>query len=343
MPIKLIPPREGFSPYYYGRGTHIGVFVDKSTRATRPALAKRIIKSWERDIERGLFDQKAGLTFTDASVAYMEAGGHRRPVAKLVAHFGDDLLRPRDLPTDLTLAQHWQNKIDQAAATLFPTHTGATRNREVYSPSSAILKHAGLDFKIRRPKGSRGRELTGWLWPEQAEQLLIECYKLDPEFGLFCMFLLYTGIRLSEGSLWFTTDNLRISESYAFIPKTKNGTPHPIYLPPHLVVALANHPRGLERPGERVFRWHPGGRLYNMLYAAAEAAKVTLPDREAFHIFRHTHATWRLRYTGSTVKTLVDTGLWKSMQSANRYGHTVVSEEQRRADLLPAPKKADNG
>ena len=57
---------------------------------------------------------------------------------------------------------------------------------------SAILKHAGIDFKIRRPKGSRGRELTGWLWPEEAERLLTAAFKSDAEFGLLCMFLLYT-------------------------------------------------------------------------------------------------------------------------------------------------------
>jgi integrase len=291
MPIKLIPPRKGFSPYYYGRGTYLGVFVNRSTQASRPALAKRIIKAWESEIERGRFNTKNGLTFMSAAVSYIKAGGDKRALAKLIAHFGEKLVKEID-----------QRMIDTAAAELFPSHSNATRNREVYSPVSAVLKHAGLDFRIRRPKGSRGRVLTGWLWPEEAERLIREAVKIDPEFGLLCLFLLFTGLRLSEGTLRFTCDKLRLSESYAFIPTTKNGEPRPVYLPPQLVAALANHPRGLERGHQRVFRHRPSGRLYALLYRAAEAAGVNLPNREAFHIFRHTYGAWMRRYAGSDLR-----------------------------------------
>lgn len=326
MPIKLIPPRKGFSPYYYGRGTYLGEFVNRSTRADRPQTAKRVIKEWEREIERGRFDHK-GQTFISAAVAYLKAGGDKRPIAKLIAHFGEKPLVDID-----------QGTIDATAIELFPDHTNATRNREVYSPISAILKYAGIDFKLRRPKGSRGRELTGWLWPEDAERLVSEAIKIDAEFGLLCVFLLYTGLRLSEGTLRLTCDRLRLAEGYAFIPQTKNGEPRPVFLPPHLVAALANHPRGLERGSERVFRHRPGGRLYKLLYQAAEAAKVTLPEREAFHMFRHTYGTWMRRYGRVDTKGLVATGAWKSEQSASRYAHTVVSEEAQKAAMLPKIK-----
>ena len=75
--------------------------------------------------------------------------------------------------------------------------------------------------------------------------------------------------------------------------------------------------------------------LYDMLAAAAEAAKVTLPERQAFHIFRHTYGTWMRRYGGLDTRGLVGTGAWDSEQSANRYAHTIASEDARRADLLP--------
>jgi integrase len=327
MPIKLIPPRKGFSPYYYGRGTYLGVFVNRSTRASRPALAKRVIKDWENEIERGRFTTKKGPTFMSTAVSYIKGGGEKRPLAKLIAYFDEKRLEEID-----------QNAIDVAAAELFPSHSNATRNREVYSPISAVLKHAGLDFRIRRPKGSRGRVLTGWLWPEEAERLIREAAKIDLEFGLLCLFLLFTGLRLSEGTLRFTCDKLRLSESYAFIPTTKNGEPRPVYLPPQLVATLANHPRGLERGHQRVFRHRPSGRLYAMLYHAAEAAGVSLPDREAFHIFRHTYGAWMRRYAGSDTKGLVATGAWKSEQSASRYAHTIFSEEAQKSALLPKVK-----
>src|SRR6266508_1824664 len=52
--IKLIPPsKKRRTPFFSGRGTYLGVRVDRSTKTDRRALAKRIIKQWERQVERG--------------------------------------------------------------------------------------------------------------------------------------------------------------------------------------------------------------------------------------------------------------------------------------------------
>lgn len=326
MPIKLIPPREGFSPYFYGRGTHLGVFVDRSTKCVRPALAKRVIKEWEDQIERGRFAAKTGPTFLSAALAYKQAGGDERFIAKLIAHFKDKPLSEID-----------QGEVDAAALTLFPDHSPATRNREVYTPVSAVLKQAGFDFRLKRPKGSRGRELTGWLWPEEAERIFEEGRKLDREFGALLVFLCYTGCRINE-ALKLKCEDLRLAEAEAFVGRTKNGDPRRVFLPPVIVAELANHPRGLDRPGERVFRYAKSGRLYALLDKAATAAKITMPDREAFHIFRHTYASWMRRFAGADTKALVGTGAWRSEQSASRYAHSVVSEDAKLAALLPVGK-----
>src|SRR5260370_21412557 len=58
--------------------------------------------------------------------------------------------------------------IDNAAAELYPPATAATRNRQVYTPVSAVLKRAGIERQIKRPNGWRGRKLTHWLAPEHA-------------------------------------------------------------------------------------------------------------------------------------------------------------------------------
>jgi hypothetical protein len=71
---------------------------------------------------------------------------------------------------------------------------------------------------------------------------------------------------------------------------------------------------------------------------SAEAANVTLPEREAFHIFRHTYGSWMRRYGRVDPKGLVATGAWKSEQSASRYAHAVVSEEAQKSDMLPKIK-----
>lgn len=339
MSIKLIPPRKEIGQTnFYGRGTYLGVAVNKSTGTPRKPIAARIIRKWEQDIERGVFDAAKGETFMSAAVRYMEKGGERRFVARLIAHFGpDQLLRPA-LPQGESLEVYWQREIDNAAAALYPTQSVATRNREVYTPGSAILKTGGLKFTLTRPVGSRGQQLTGWLWPEQIEPLLNECAEIDLEFGILCLGYYLTGLRMAEWMNHLTCDQLRLQESYAFVPRTKNGEPRPIYLPPPLVAALANHPRGLDRGTEPVFRFHKGGRLYTWLKLAAKRAGVVLPKRQAFHIFRHTYGTQMSRVGGLSTKGLVATGAWKSEQAAARYQHMVFSEEAQKANLLPVPK-----
>lgn len=46
--------------------------------------------------------------------------------------------------------------------------------------------------------------------------------------------------------------------------------------------------------------------------------RVTLPPRSAFHIFRHTYATWMRRYAGADEATLIATGAWKDAKSVKR-------------------------
>lgn len=327
MPIKLIPPREGFSPYYYGRGTHFGTFVDRSTKARKRAVAAKIVRQWMQDIERGVFARPGEPTFASAALSYMQAGGERQYLTNLLTHFGDKLLREID-----------QAAIDGAAVALYPAASPATRNRHVYTPCSAVLRHAGTSFPLKRPKGAQGQQLTGWLSEDKAFPLLEQAFIADAEFGIYCVILLYTGLRLSE-PLNASCDDVNLAGAEMICGKTKNGEPRRVFLPTTAVAALANHPRGLDRKGEPLFRFSKGFTLYSLLRTAAEKAGVTLPKREAFHIFRHTYATWMRRHAGADVDTLVGTGAWKSRGSAARYMHMVVSEESQRAALLPAPKK----
>jgi hypothetical protein len=91
MPLKLIPPKEGKTPYWYVRGTHHGVYVERSTKATDRATASKILRTIKDDIERGIIAHRGEPTFLDAAVLYMAHTGtedgpfaapSRRPVLK---------------------------------------------------------------------------------------------------------------------------------------------------------------------------------------------------------------------------------------------------------------------
>jgi integrase len=324
MPLKLVEPIPGRTPYYWVRGTYLGCYVERSTKARKRKIAQQELKNIERDIELNAKD--AGVkTFSSAALSYMQAGGERKFITPLLDHFGK-----------APLARIDQAAIDHAAEKLYPDSSPATRNRQVYTPISAILKHAGVDKKLKRPKGSRGGKRTAWLEEADAFRLLKAAEKVNAEFGIICTMMLYTGMRLSE-CLEMEMDRLQIDRSYAYVPDTKTGEPRAVFLPPIVVRKLKGHPRGLKRTG-RLFRYHKGGRFYDFLEMAAERAKIELPPRTAFHIFRHTYGTWMRLFGKLDGIGLIRTGAWADLESVERYAHSVPSSEAMVAANLPIPK-----
>lgn len=331
MPLKLVPPKAGRSPYYRIRGTYLGVQCDRSTKSREKALAAKILRKVEADIEAGALTGRGAVGFAGAASAYMRAGGDRSYLAPLIEHFRDT-----PLPID-------QIAIDNAAAALYPEATAATRNRQVYTPISAVQKRVGFTQAIKRPKGWRGRKLTHWLTPKQAFSIFraIRRIKAPKEtrikFRILLILLCYTGMRLGD-ALGLKCANINLRRSEALIEMTKNGHPRLVYLPPAVVQELRAFPRGLNRQG-RLFSFHNGGRLRNLLKEALSLAGVVLPERVAFHVFSHTWATWMRRYGGLDTYDLVDTDRWRDPDSADRYAHVVVNETARKANLLPGAKK----
>jgi integrase len=171
-----------------------------------------------------------------------------------------------------------------------------------------------------------------WLWPEQAFAIFKAAGEIDPELEAYLTTLCYTGMRLGEATVLMLCSNVSLADGFAFVPYTKNGDPRPVHLPPVLVAALANHPRGLDRGGQTVFKFRKGGHLYRLL---GEVNRRSGLAGVTFHTFRHTYGTWMRRYGGLDTKGLVDTGTWRSEKAASRYAHTVASEEAQRANVLP--------
>jgi integrase len=326
MPLKLKAPRR--SPYWSVKGTYLGVRIDRSTKTGKRAIAAKILKQIEHEIECNLVARPGEPTFAGAAAAYMKAGGENVYLTQIIQHFGNKLLREID-----------QAAIDNAAMTIMPHLKPSTRNREVYTPISAVLNHVGAGFRIKRPKGAHGTRLMGWLRENEAFSLLRECFMDDPEFGVYVVVLLYTGCRMSE-PLKVKCDDVNLASSELFVPDTKNGEPRRVFLPVTAITALANHPRGLDRPGEPLFKFKRSRRweLYTPLKEAAIRAGVTFPPRQKFHLFRHTFGTWLRRYAQADVDALLATGAWKSASSARRYMHMDLEEESKRAIALPAWK-----
>lgn len=346
MPIKLKAPRQGKSPNWSMRGTYLGVKVDKSCGTDRRSLAGAILKRLEGKIERGEYPPKETPTgreqptFLSAAIAYMEAGRRRKYIAKLIKHFGATPLTEID-----------QGAIDEAAIAICPRTTPATRNACIYTPVSAILRHSGIEIKIRRPKGAKGRVVTDWLSAPDANMVVLRADEIARDFGLFLRLLLYTGLRLNE-ALKLKWEDLSLDEATAWVRRSKGGVASPVRLRAELVTGLRAHCP--QEPHGRVFRFHQGGHFKHMLTRAKLAAlELPCPIRRPtgwrqppnrllwvnFHSFRHTWATW-MRRAGADVQGLVATGNWRDARSAARYAHAVAREEWQRVDDLPSVEKA---
>src|ERR1019366_3144790 len=158
----------------------------------------------------------------------------------------------------------------------------ATRNRCVYSPVSAILHHAHIALTLDRPKGARGKIVTDYLSPADAEAIILAPRAFDPELALLLTFLLYTGTRLGE-ALALRWDNVQLDEGSARIRTSKNLLPRELYLRADLVPVLAAHcPPGGQG---RVFRFHQGGWLKgtsNNCHRSSGAPNLSANDSALF-------------------------------------------------------------
>jgi hypothetical protein len=319
MPLKLVPPRKGKTPSWYIRGTYLKVPVNRSAGTSRRAVARQELKRLEASIERGEF-APGGATFADAVMAYIRSGGERRYLKPLVAYF-----------ETMDCAVIKQKDIDECAAEIYPpgisakpNAINATINRCIHSPMSAVLKGAGFDFRIKRPKQPTAKSV--WLEPGEATEWI----SLAPaKLRRLSVFLLHTGCRVTE-TCNLLGDHIIPAQSLAYIGRSKNGEGRAVYLPAPVLAELRDVT--LKR-GERVFGYEDRWQVYRDWTPLRK--EHDFPDWWTPHAACHTWATWMRQYSKSDLQGLMATGRWRDIKSVERYTHVVVSEESRRADLLP--------
>lgn len=224
--LKLHPPRPGYTPYWRARGSHFGVKVNRSTQTADKRKASKVLEKWKRDIEQGVYVGPDAPTFASGMISYVNAGHDDRFLDVLLEHFKETPLAHID-----------QAANDDAAVKLYPDASPATRNRQVYSPVSAILEACQLSHAGQASCWCSRDKANVLAHVEQAFALLREAKKLHARFGALCTFLLHTGCRLNE-SLKLEWAQVELDRNFAYVGKTKNGEPRAVHLPIFLVAAL---------------------------------------------------------------------------------------------------------
>ncbi|WP_352518085.1 site-specific integrase [Mesorhizobium sp. M0046] len=318
--------------YLYLRGTINGKRYDESTGTSNRRIAEAYRAKREREIHlEAINGETATATFEQAVAYYLEQGGDRRFIDPLLEHFSGKWL-----------SQIKQEQIDRAATKLYPRSKGSTRNRQVYSPMSAVLNcSARLGWcqppHINRPRAEPTR--TRWLSKTEAAKLISSA---APHLRPLLSFLFLTGARIGE-ALSLEWSNIDLVRGQVQFINTKNGTSRGMPLHWSLVWELAR----LKNREGKVFRRaddqpyvapgaygiddkSAGSRIKTAFRTALRRAGVT--DFRP-HDCRHTWATWHY-IANRDVSALMRLGGWKTMSMVMRYAHVNVAELKHTIDAL---------
>jgi len=335
MPLKLV--RRPKSPYWVLRGSFRGIRIEESTGFSERGPAEEYRIKREKELQdQAIYGNRAVVTFAQAAISYLQnggrnkTGGSKRFLEPVISYFGETLLANIDL-----------DAIEKGAAKTYPKASPATRNRQFFTPTAAVLRHAAKRGWCSMPILERPRQPPGiirWLTPAEADRLIQAC---SSHLRPLVIFLLYTGARAGE-ALWLDWSNVDLSRAHVTFPRTKNGDARGVPLHPRVVAALAN----LKHRDGFVFR-RPNGLPYSLPSKASDTSAGTRINTafkgacrragiENFrvHDCRHTWATWHYA-ANRDLGALQKLGGWKSEKMVMRYAHVNVEELAHTINSLP--------
>jgi Phage integrase family len=136
MPLNIKRRKDRSGVYYYS-GTIAGHRLRGSTGTTDRDEAARVaskIETKHRDSHTA--EPHEVLTFPQAVALYLKAEKPAKYLKKIVAYWKDTLVKTMN-----------PGAIKQSAIDLYPDASGATRNRQVITPTLAVINHcASLDL-----------------------------------------------------------------------------------------------------------------------------------------------------------------------------------------------------
>lgn len=344
MPLRVYLNAER-SPYYRIRGNVLGERVDRSSglagKKEAQALADRIAAEIRQRRIAGEPDKPKELTFAQAAVNYLLEPG--RGTA-----FDADLRTLGHQFGALPLSAITQSLLDAYVQTRHAGQSPESVIRHTLTPLSAVLRHAGLTPKFRRPKRPKGR--LRYLTRDEADKLIAAASDHLKPLIVFCI---NTGARMGE-ALALEWSEVNLAARRVVFLETKNGTSRGIPLNGSAVEALANmtyrtgirNPDGTwqrraERAG-RVFRT-PAGAPYPLLENAggqirtgwAGACRRAGIKDATPHTMRHTFASW-LAMSGVPLRTIAELLGHKDLSMVMRYSHLAPDHLAGAVDAISA-------
>lgn len=302
MPLKLIPPRPGKTPFWYIRGTLYGRIVDASTKARDKAAAQRFKEQFELRLAKQDADKHAPATFRIAAEMY---ANYRKPkkwdkacIDRLVGALGE-----------YQLSDIRQHVLVDAAHELYPDGSPATKNRQALGIAASILHYAAennLCPYIQVKKFKEKAPIPRALSKEQARVLMAGA---EGEMHVLLVWLFHQGWRISD-VLRLKWEDIDLRDGFVrhHIRKTDDYRVTPLH--ERTMSALR-----ILTPGVgKVFHWSDKSNLYRDLRPLCARLKIKFTP----HMARHSFATW-LANEGVSPLELMEAGGWKDHKSVLRY------------------------
>jgi integrase len=281
MPLTLFKrkTRDGRTIWWY-KGTIAGHRRRGSTRTSDKETAARIASKIETKLWSGELDgPQESLTFPQAVALYLEAEKPSKYLPKIVAYWGDKKVK------DMT-----SGAIRQSAIDLYPDAGGATRNRQVITPTRAVINHCA-ELERCAPRRVRGFKFDAKIKkPVTLDWLDTFCAHARPLMAALTTLMFATACRFGEAKRvgWKHID---FKARTVLIRDTKTGKERLAHMQDRLLVALANLPRDSEP-----FDWSESSlRRFWDEDIAKTAEAVPGFERLTFHCCRHGFATKMLR------------------------------------------------
>lgn len=298
MPLKLFKrfKRDGSFIWHY-RGDVAGDYLRGTTGTADKKDAARIASTIQHErLNRHLDGPKDALTFPQAVALYLKAGKSDKYLGKIEDYWKDAKVKAMTA-----------GAIRQSAIDIYPGCSGATWNRQVITPTQAVINHCSELEKCSPIRIKRFKFEKKIKQPVTVEWLDTFCVHADKQMIALATFMFATACRISEARRLEWSD-IDFQQRTILVRKTKNKKERKPSMPPRLLVALAN----LDRDKA------PFGVPESTLRRAWDAviAKAAKTDKEfqrlTFHSCRHGFATKLLR-DNIDPKTAAGLGGWDSV------------------------------
>lgn len=282
---------------FYSHGTIDGVRVRHSLGTGDKDVAAQLCIQLEDRLWRArIHGADAVVTFAEAADSYIRNGGEAKFLQPLKRHFGPRLLRVIK-----------PGEVSAAASIIYPTAKPATWNRQVITPTRAVINYGHQmgwcsPIRVRRFAETKPKRVAvdrRWLTAFRSA-----CNDNNkPHLAALALFMFQTGTRIGE-ALGISWDDVNLENREIFLKTTKLQEPRTVHITHEMLIAIANLPRHTT-----VFRYPRRQSIYKTWRKMCAIAGVDyVPPHQAG---RHSFATEVLAL-GVDTATAMQAGGWKS-------------------------------